>query len=153
MLSKRSAIHIIKKSDSPEIDIDPSIKSNILEAVEKLRAIDNNYFKLVERIVGMPDGPFGKTDGKTIFINYPRVVQDVKSRLGDLSDPKEQSNYKDLLLKSLMSLLAHEIGHINNYKDDSGFSGGEGPAKAEEDRIKHLISSCSLLISKRARKY
>ena len=136
-ISKRLASKIGK----PEIDIDPSIKSNIIDAVNKLKGVDPNYFKGVDKIVGTTEGTYGKTDGTTIYINYPKVVEDVKSRLGDLSEEENKKKYDALLMESLVRLISHEVGHVEDYDEERGFPGGEGVADQESEKMINKVKN------------
>jgi hypothetical protein len=122
---------------SPQVRIEPQ-ETLIDKAVQKLKQMQPNYFIGVRKIVSGPESHYGhvtdKDDPAIIHINFPRIKSEVEKSLSGM--PKEQVDEE--IINKIVSVLAHEAGHVKSYDKERGFVGNEAPAIAEENRINNL---------------
>jgi hypothetical protein len=135
-----------KYAQTPQVQQDPELKSpNIIveplnpvisKAIKLLQRMDPNYFVGARKIVitmspnyGFVQSGPGK-DPTVININLSRIISESG---GNLASPEA--------ILAAATVIGHEIGHIKSYNQSQGFIGGEGPAEAEEARVRHWIES------------
>lgn len=139
-----SALQKHPSVDTPQIEIDPSIKAEIEDAVEQIVAADPGYFRGVSKIVALHGGPFGQVssdDPSVIHLNVDRIKNEVKAKLGsfDTSNPEHREAFEAAVKHALVEVISHERGHVGDWDPEKGFPGGEGIAEQESRRMLQRI--------------
>ena len=146
--------------DSPQVYIEPSVKAEIEDAVQQLRAMDANYFKGVSKIVALHGGAYGQvsSDDPTIIqINLDRIKNEVKQKIGktfDDTNPEHREMFEEIVKKVLISTIAHEKGHVADWDaEEHKFPSGENVAERESAEVvnKMFPQGSSRVLSKTAR--
>jgi len=118
--------------DSPNI-IMPG-EPTIQKAVQILQRMDPMYFKGVRRIDVVSSANYGHVesgpdkDPAVVNINLSRIAQESG---GPTAGPEATM--------AAAIVIAHEVGHVRTFDAQQGFVGGEGPAEAEEGRVRQWI--------------
>jgi hypothetical protein len=120
---------------SPNIVVEP-LNPVVDKAIKVLQRMDPSYFVGVKKIVinvspyygHVESGP-GK-DPTVININMNRIMSESG---GQVSGPTA--------VLAAATTIAHEKGHVASFNESQGFVGGEGPAEAEEGRVRAWIES------------
>jgi hypothetical protein len=121
---------------SPQVRIEPQ-ETLIDKAVQKLKQMQPNYFVGVRKIVSGPEANYGHVesgkgkDPTVIHINFPRIKSEVEKELAGSA----KEDIDDAIINNIVSVLAHEAGHVKSYDPEKGFVGAETPALAEEQKI------------------
>jgi hypothetical protein len=116
---------------SPDVIIEP-VQPIINKAVQLLKRFDPNLFIGIRKIVVYPGSSYGfveagkEKDPAVVHINLPRLI----------SESGGDQNSAEAII-STASTIAHEIGHVKSYKEESGFVGNEMPA----ENLEHEFSS------------
>jgi len=120
---------------SPNIIVEP-LNPVISKAIKLLQRMDPNYFIGARKIVitmspnyGFVQSGPGK-DPAVININLSRIIAESG---GNLGSPEA--------VLAAATTIAHENGHVRSYNESQGFVGGEGPAEAEEAKVRSWIES------------
>lgn len=125
---------------SPQIKVEPA-DMLIQKAVDLLKKSNPGYFVGVRKIVvdngnayGFVESGQGK-DPSVIHINLQKIKSEIQFKLSNL--PKDQQEQE--MIRQIAMTLAHEKGHINSYKPETGFAGGELPAEAESNKMQSAL--------------
>jgi hypothetical protein len=136
---------------SPRIEIDPTIKAEIQDAVEKIVAADPNYFVGVSKIIALHGGPYGQVsseDPSVVHLNVQRIINEVKSKFGtfDANNPEHREAMEEAVQRVLIEVISHEKGHVLDWDPEQyKFPGGESPAQQESHKIiKRLFPQSSV---------
>lgn len=116
---------------SPRVSIEPAFAARIQRAVDIVNQHNPELLRDVTDIIGhMASGPFGQfTSGTphTIFVNIPKIEQEVRSRLGGQPEETVQQEVDNQIVKTIM----HEATHRKEFTE-RGYSSESGPDAAEE---------------------
>jgi hypothetical protein len=121
---------------SPQITVEPA-DTLIQKAVDLLKKSNPSYFVGVRKIVLDSGSAYGfvesgkDKDPSVIHLNLQKIKSEIAFKLSNL--PKDQQEQE--VVRQIAMTIAHEKGHINSYKPETGFVGGEQPAEAEANRV------------------
>lgn len=141
---------LIQNIDTPQIEIDPTIKAEIEDAVQHILAVDPSYFKGVSKIVALHSGPYGQVsseDPSVLHLNVQRIKNDIKARFGrfDPNNPEHREMLEDAIKEALVEVITHEKGHALDWDPEHGrFPGGEGAAEQESRRMLQRVFPASI---------
>ena len=136
---------------SPRIEIDPTIKAEIQDAVEKIVAADPNYFVGVSKIIALHGGSYGQVssdDPSVVYLNVQRIINEVKSKFGtfNANNPEHREAMEEAVQRVLIEVISHEKGHVLDWNPEQHkFPGGEGPAQQESHKMLHRLFPQSLV--------
>lgn len=126
--------------DSPNVVVTPT-EPLVQKAIDLIKSKDPNFFKGVRKIIVGDEANYGHVesgpgkDPTVIHINSPRIIREMKSKM----QGSPQDHVDGAIVKSIAGTIAHERGHVMDYKPESGFSGGEAAAeKAEKEMLDKL---------------
>lgn len=125
---------------SPQIKVEPA-DTLIQKAIDLLKKSNPSYFVGVRKIVldngsayGFVESGGGK-DPSVIHLNLNKIKSEIAFKLSNL--PKDQQEKE--VVRQIALTIAHEKGHINSYKPDKGFVGGENPAETEAGKMEPVL--------------
>ena len=134
-LFEKTAQEPDQELDSPNVVIEP-VNSVIDKAVKILQRMEPNYFVGSRRIVISMEPNYGHVesgpgkDPAVINININRILNESG---GDTIGSEA--------VIATATTIAHEKGHVGSFDSEQGFVGGEGPAEAEEQRVRSWIEA------------
>jgi hypothetical protein len=116
---------------SPRVSIEPAFAARIQKAVDMVNQHNPELLRDVTDIVGhMISGPYGQFNTgspHTIFVNIPKIEQEVRSKLSGQSEQAIQQEVDNQIVKTIM----HEATHRKEFTEH-GFSSETGPDAAEK---------------------
>lgn len=141
---------------SPEVDIAPGLGQEIREAVQRIKSqVDPNFFSKVSKIDVLMGGPYGQVssdDPSVVKVNLPKIKTEVRRQLNealhknnvqfDATNPEHQKIFDEALTRGLIEVVAHETGHVKDFKPDTNggkFPGGEAVADQEANSAQQKL--------------
>lgn len=116
---------------SPRVAIEPAYQARIQKAVDTVNQHTPDLLREVSDIIGhMASGPFGQFTSNsphTIFVNIPKIEQEVRSRLSGQPEETIQQEVDNQIVKTI----THEATHRKEYTQQ-GYSSESGPEAAEK---------------------
>jgi flavin-binding protein dodecin len=116
---------------SPRVSIEPAFAARIQRAVDIVNQHNPELLRDVTDIVGhMVSGPFGQYNTgapHTIFVNIPKIEQEVRSKLSGQPEQAIQQEVDNQIVKTIM----HEATHRKEFTE-MGYSSETGPDAAEK---------------------
>jgi hypothetical protein len=115
--------------NSPDIRFEPVSIPEAKCAVEIIKRWKPGFFVGVSKIVISSSSNYGfvaSTDPTVIHLNADRIKQEFSGRQAVLS---------------LAETIVHERAHVQDYDEESGFSGGEGVAQSAENDFRNWIKN------------
>lgn len=151
---------IIQNLDTPQIEIDPTIRAEIQDAVDQILATDPSYFRGVSKIVALDSGPYGQVssdDPSVLHLNVQRIKNEIKSRFGSFNsqNPEHREALEEAIKQALVEVIAHEKGHALDWDPERRiFPGGEGVAEQESQKMVQRVFPASIRnFTKQAQKF
>jgi len=138
ILSKMAQEASEAEINGPQVRIEP-MESLVDEAVKRLKQIDPNYFLGVSRIISGTETHYGHVssdDPSVVHINFPRIKSEITAKMSGAS----QDDIDEAIINSIVETVSHERGHVKDFNPETNtFSGGEGAAHVEEQKINQQI--------------
>ena len=134
-LSRRDGIKTaqqehVENIGSPNVHIESGANQIIQEAVELVKSKNPEALTNITDIIVHLDKPiygeFNSSKEHSIFINFPKIEQEAKSKLQGQSEDK----IKEAMVKAVASVIIHESTHQRRFTENNDTS--EAPAEQAE---------------------